>query len=206
MFTSSKTQLARRWLGAATLGLILLAALFASPWGRALAQNVLVFFTRTPANVVAHTPGELATAQADNFTLGPVAAAAQQAGFAVLVPQTLPPGYQVEGADYDPEHQLVHISYVGGDQMLWSRQQPAISPTCTLCGAVGPETQVEAVTIGDLPGEYVTGTWKGTEAGWTWDPDEPLHTVRWQNDGMVFEISGWMFDKEALLAMAASLR
>jgi hypothetical protein len=70
---------------------------------------------------------------------------------------------------------------------------------------------VEQVQIGAATGEYVVGVWKADGAGnWVWEYEPYLQTLRWQANGMAFELL-YMGIPEAvtkadLIAMAQSLK
>jgi hypothetical protein len=95
------------------------------------------------------------------------------------------------------------------DRRLLIKQQPAKSiETCDLCGLVGGSASVEPLQIGDAPGEYALGVWELTENGPVWRDDPYLKTIRWQKDGMTYEMiyMGMEVEKEDLIAIAEGLQ
>ena len=69
-------------------------------------------------------------------------------------------------------------------------QKPVASVAdCDMCDFVGADTNVEQVQIGAATGEYVVGVWKADGAGnWVWEYEPYLQTLRWQANGMAFEL------------------
>jgi hypothetical protein len=134
-----------------------------------------------------------------------------QAGFDVLEPSRLPAGMTFLGSSFDPVSKLVSLSfgYSETDRRILIKQQPVnFTDTCDLCGVVGASASVESVQIGDAAGEYARGVWELTENGPVWRDDPYLTTIRWQRDGMAFELIslGIEVGKEEFLAMSASMK
>jgi hypothetical protein len=91
-------------------------------------------------------------------------------------------------------------------------QQPVESiEDCDICDFVGADANVEQVKIGAATGEYVVGVWKADGAGnWVWEYEPYLQTLRWQANGMAFELL-YMGIPEAvtkadMIAMAESMK
>jgi hypothetical protein len=118
--------------------------------------------------------------------------AEEQAGFDVWEPAALPEGMTFLGSSFEPFSKTTSLSYgySEADRAILIQQQPISSPEiCDLCGVIGASAEVEPVKIRDTSGEYVIGVWKADEAGnWTWEYEPFLQRVRWQEDGMAFEI------------------
>jgi hypothetical protein len=209
------------WQAAAlslTLVLVVISVLF-SPSLKAIAQEWLRFFTfansdTATVQVTPPSPNGLTFLNLEtDFTLT-LAEVAALADFQIVVPVYLPEGYSFEGAKYDPRYQHVALYYTGpqGDFLL--AQQPAGN----YFTRIGASATVEPWQIGDITAEYVAGGWvlppndqqsvatrpPGVDAHW--DPTAQQQTVRWQANGMQYEIISWgELDKEALMAVAASL-
>lgn len=137
--------------------------------------------------------------------------AKSQAGFDVLEPESLPDGLIFLGASFEPGLRTVSLSfgYSPSDLRLLIKQQPVNSgEACRLCGMVGASASVEKVQIGNLPGEYALGVWELTEKGPVWRDDPYLKTLRWQKDGMAFEMisMGMEVEKDGLIAVAESMK
>ena len=146
----------------------------------------------------------------DPFPLEGTAVEAQ-ADFDVLEPGTFPSGMTFLGAAFDPSLKIVSLSYgySDTDRRILIKQQPVdFTDTCDLCGVVGASASVESVQIGDVGGEYALGVWELTDTGPVWRDDPYLTTIRWQKDGIAFELisMGTEVGKEDLLAMAASMK
>jgi hypothetical protein len=80
---------------------------------------------------------------------------------------------------------------------------------------VGTNTMIETVQIGDFTGQYVEGMW-GEMSSWNWLPYPEIMTLRWQANGMAFELyysgftinsvnSGVPISKADLIAIAESV-
>ena len=134
-----------------------------------------------------------------------------QAGSDVLVPATLPEGMTFLGSSFDPALKIISLSfgYSESDRRILIKQGPVgANEACDLCGIVGASASVETVQIGDVAGEYAEGVWELTDNGPVWRDDPYLKTLRWQKDGMAFELiyMGMELEKEALVAIAASMK
>ena len=154
-----------------------------------------------------------------------------QAGFNVLTPTKLPEVLSFIGAKFDAQSKLVRLFYLL-DQALWGpnengltlSEQLAPNPAdCALCGfKVGDINDVwaddtgsivgaiQAVQIGGAPGQYVEGNWEGKndQGIWAWTPDPQIKRLRWQANGMAFELSylGTEINQTDLIAIAESLK
>lgn len=75
---------------------------------------------------------------------------------------------------------------------------------------MGASASVERVQIGNTAGEYVQGVWKLTENGPIWENDPYLQTLRWQVDGIAYELQYMgppdMLTKDDLVKIASSLQ
>ena len=137
-----------------------------------------------------------------------------QAGFEVWEPAALPEGMTFLGSSFEPFSNTTSLSYgySEADRAILIQQQPVSSPEiCDLCGVIGASAEVETVKIRDTSGEYVIGVWKADEAGnWTWEYEPFLQRVRWQEDGMAFEILYMgppeQITKNDLVLIAASMK
>jgi hypothetical protein len=133
-----------------------------------------------------------------------------RAGFDTLEPAALPEGMTFLGASFDPIYSLASLSYgyPPEDGRILIKQQPVNSEEiCELCGIVGASAAVQTVQIGDVAGEYAEGVWELTDNGPVWHDDPYLKTIRWQKDGMAFELvfMGMELDRDELVGIAASL-
>lgn len=198
----------RRAALATLIILALLLSLFVTPPGRALAQTVLQFFTRAGSDQL---PPQLGPAPTDAPRDKSLVEAESLAGFSVLTPGALPEGLSFYGASYDDGLKAViqQFGYAPEDIRLSLRQQPFSSPeACTLCGLVGASAPVQTVSVGNVSAEYTEGVWELTDNGPVWRNDEYLKTLRWQSNGMAFELiyMGAELDRNTLVAIAAELQ
>jgi hypothetical protein len=201
------------------IGLVFLA----TPYGRVWAQEVLKFFTRsmtdtlplqswqlTPQPTLA--PGVAGSDPASileaKFTVNEVE---EQSGFKIKEPSWLPENLKLVGATYDPVRSLVRIFYrLEETNGLVLKEEYFDRPdSCALCNEVGASANVEIVQIGSVTGEYVQGVWKLTDNGPVWENDPYLQTLRWQLEGMAFELQFMgppdRLTKEDLVKIAKSL-
>ncbi|MEA4907471.1 MAG: hypothetical protein GYA17_02635 [Chloroflexi bacterium] len=192
-----------------------------TPQGRAFAQSVLQFFTRAPADSLPvqdwqRTPAVNDSTAADPADINaaelPVDVVEGQAGFDVLEPAWLPPSLTFAGATLEAEHSIVRIFYRYEDTNgLVLREEPyQLSEDCELCGLVGDSAVVEEVSLGQATAEYVEGVWNLTDDGPVWVSDPYLKTMRWQADGMAFELVYMgppdSLSKDDLAAIAQSMQ
>lgn len=213
-------QMAWVMLAALLIGM----AFLATPQGRVWAQEFMQFFTRTRTDTLPVQPWQL-TPQP---TIAPSTAAPdpasileaklsvnevkEQSGFAVKEPTWMPKHLTVVGATYDPQRFLVRIFYrLAESNGLVLKEEFYSSPdTCVLCNEVGASASVERVQIGNTAGEYVQGVWKLTENGPIWENDPYLQTLRWQVDGIAYELQYMgppdMLTKDDLVKIASSLQ
>ncbi len=131
--------------------------------------------------------------------------------FTVLSPLTIPDGMTLQATSYDPALQLVSLSYgySGDDLRILIKQQPVELPeNCSLCGLVGTSASVQEVQVNGVPGEYAEGVWELTNNGPAWRDDPYLKTLRWQANGMAYELiyMGDEMGKEQLVSIASSMK
>lgn len=144
------------------------------------------------------------------------------AGFDVLEPTWIPESLAFDGAsfessEWEPRKQdSVRVFYSFGPRLASNgivfTQQPIQSiETCDICDLVGNSAQVDTVQINGTTGEYTVGVWKANDAGeWIWTNDPWLQRLRWQENGMAFELL-YMgppeeITKADLIAIAESLK
>jgi hypothetical protein len=165
-----------------------------------------------------------------------VSQAEEQAGFHILLPGRIPAILlPLVGASFDLEHHLVQVLYpldpaqVGIDTsegLALSQQLVGDHPDCDLCGfvvgdlaaanaayplkVVGDAQSIEHVRIGNVAGEYVEGMWEGRagDTSMKWYAEPLVKILRWQANGMAFELTCWggFIEKADLLAIAASMK
>ena len=155
----------------------------------------------------------------------------QTAGFKLALPTRLPESLTFLGARFDPDQKTAAAFYwfnAGGagitDGLVVSEQPVPDSNNCGLCGfipgdgtdldsqapgkEVGRDAKIDTVQIGSVTGQYVEGTWSGTDKGWVWSADPYLKTLRWQANGTAYELSymGMGIEKEDMLTIAQSIK
>jgi len=187
---------------------LFLAALLATPQGRALAQAALHFFTRSTQEqrsvptllpmIGTQTPDGMPTS-IPTATPRPVVILAFQAvcgslsyarcsleqiqervDFPVRALSTLPDGWEWVGATGGPE--MVWLMYQSEAGRLLLLQGPKRYPE-PFTWPVGTQAQLESVQIGELPGEYVQGAWLDADlhsGTLVWEDDTPERTLRWE--------------------------
>ncbi len=154
--------------------------------------------------------------------------AADAAGFPVRNPARLPSFLHLDGAVYIPESRAVILAYrtESSNQVLRLTQQWV--GELESVASIGASAEVEAVRIGELNGEYVSGGWRHPglatplanaapginitlEA--TWDSTTGIQVLRWQQGEMLYELLSISattpeetnLNKAQLIAIAASM-
>lgn len=175
----------------------LLAVVLITPQGRAFAQSVLHLFTRAESDTLPLQPfqltpiPEIVTPDSGYMFDKTVIEAGKEAGFAVLMPTFMPKILAFEGASYEPDHHSVRIFYSYNSTtngLVIREEQFQTSDECELCGVVGASAEIEIIQIGSVTGEYVEGVWILTDNGPVWESNPYLQTIRWQKDGIAFEL------------------
>ncbi len=154
-----------------------------------------------------------------------VAQAEALAGFDVLEPKTLPQILFLAGASYEPEQSIVRILYLEPSPLSHpfglrlSEQVVSQGADCKLCGYVAGEYQdyltakngmvigvdavLQTVQIGPFTGQYVEGMWQQW-GSWKWVSHPAFKTLRWQANGMAFELyyAGFLVNNEVPISKA----
>lgn len=209
------------FIGALTL-LLALGMIFVLPQGRAWANNILRFFTRSESNQLPIQSWQLTplptlgTPTADPASIidadQGIEEIQQKAGFDVYVPSWIPDSLHFAGASIEQDHKIVRIFYRYVDTNgLVLRQEPiSMTNECELCGKVGADSVIQEVSIDGIYGEYVEGVWNLTDQGPVWEADPYLKTMRWQDKGMSYELLYMgppdSLSKEDMVAIAESMK
>ncbi len=160
-----------------------------------------------------------------------LAEAQKAAGFTLAQPAKLPEILSFLGAAYDADHQITRMIYpraqsdmAGSTDSLSLAQEriPAKGAVCNLCSmVVGDKTMIDQypagtlvgdfqeVKIGSGSGQYTEGGWHGTNCcGWEWASDPYLKTLRWQKDGIAFELTymGLDLNQQDLIRIAENVK
>lgn len=219
----TRQQRNTRLAAAAALAVVLAGILFfTSAQGQVWAQSLLRFFTRSesdqlPLQSWQLTPQPRSADPTDDpasiLSANPdIEDVQRKAGFDILIPAWIPESFEFAGASIDQEQKIVRIFYrTFMTNGLGIRQERIPSTdTCELCAEVGAGAAVEEVSIDGNYGEYVVGVWKLTDDGPVWEPDPYLQTMRWQEDGMAFEMlymgDPEMLSMEDMVAIAESMK
>jgi hypothetical protein len=111
------------------------------------------------------------------------------AGFDIRVPVAAPAGYQLSEISFDKQTYTVwqiykFQPYQSGEMFIISQSRENAPIT------IEQDATVEQIQVGDVPVEHVTGMWFAEQgAAWeTWDPNVPLQTFRWEDDGFYFTL------------------
>jgi hypothetical protein len=173
----------RTKLALAGMLLLLAAAAIFTPPGRALAQSVLQFFTRAESDTFYVEPSDLTVEETTPFLvecgswIAPTCSMQQirsKVDFEIKELGVLPEGMYFGGATGGSDN--VGFAYLYEDRLAGQlsvsvepKGRPSPYPWLVASSAV-----VEQVQIGDLPGEYYTGTLFQDEHGnVTWQPNDP---------------------------------
>lgn len=116
--------------------------------------------------------------------------------YKLMVPDWIPTNLIFSGASIEDGSQIVRIIYTLYDSnqdnftngLVFSQQPIPITGNCELCTIVGADGFIQAVSISGSYGEYVEGVWLYTDQGKVWESDPYLKRLRWQNEGMAFEL------------------
>ncbi len=155
--------------------------------------------------------------------------AEKMAGFKAALPSKLPGLLTLLGASFEPKQAVVSIFYLRSQDMgpttdglllkeeiipsdgqfdlsrfiILDKTEIENYASGILVGAI------EKVQIGEIQGQYVEGTWHGTDCcGWVWEADPYLKRLRWQMNGMAFELlyMGMDIAKEDMILIAKSMK
>jgi hypothetical protein len=159
-----------------------------------------------------------------------LAEAEQKAGFPVQTPSIMPEALSYIGARYDEDANIVflfyqYISDIPGSTngLLIQMMDIPDSGVCSLCSFevgqydgkvenagrwVGENATIEVVQVSGSTAQYVEGVWSGTERGWIWDPTSYVKSLRWQSNGIAFELGyfGMEIEIEDMITIANSIR
>jgi hypothetical protein len=186
--------------------LMLVSVLAFVPSARVTADQVIHFFLPTSSNQikVQVTPMSSTTildfSNPANFPLS-ISEVRGQVKFNLREIQTLPENLTFIGARYEQSYDAVILFYTCNDYKLFLTQRPAGSGQDVF--SIGEGANIEMVLVGDHPAEFVQGGWKAlstqsissgnqtpgiVELNAVWDNTVLQSTLRWQADGMVYEI------------------
>jgi len=220
MMNSQNTSRMPRFSLAVAGVLALLITFAATPQGRAFAQNLLNLFTPAESTtfelddpqIIAEEHAPNAPTAAPPTPLISAADAQAQVGFDLAELSFLPEGLEYLGArmygshvalEYQTTDKAGHLIITQSQAGFYESDWDSV-PT----GAIVP------VKIGDLDGEFIQGTFVvyAGETNATWEPDAPIMKLRWQENGISYEISRYgsakaieYLDMAKMIAMAVDL-
>jgi hypothetical protein len=201
---------------------LLLVLAFVTPQGRAFAQNVLQFFTRTESDTFYAEPSDLTFEETTPFheicgislASGNRCSVEQIRGmvdFEVKELGTIPEGMHFVGSTGGPEYVELKYDYEDRrDGSLHVIVEAVGRPSDVGTGIAAKSAPIEQVQIGSLPGEYYTGILFQDEAGnVSWLPDDPQATLRWEDGGSTYTLTYYApkypLTKEDLVRLAESM-
>lgn len=216
----------RALVGLALAVTLLLFAVVAISPVRAFAQDLLQsLFVRHDSNTMITEPYDPVADPTPTPVPAPeslpdlsVAEAAALASFAVKELANLPEGYRLASVYYDEVRDRVTFLYIKDTYLgIVLHQEPAETAEPWTIGA---DAVIKPVTVGDVPGEYVRGSWDWGEpategsigsAEMIWKSDDPYQQLRWTQDGIVYTVSTTVGQEQGitqadLIAIAESLQ
>ena len=138
--------------------------------------------------------------------------------YALHEPTELPEGYRFATGKHWPQFDMIELTYrrphpysERRTQSFFVRQWPndPSSPS-TL---IGEHAQVETVQIGDVQGQFVTGTWtqspiQDRARTLYWNLNEPQQRLRWQDGDVWLELgaTSGVVTQQQLIDIAESVR
>ena len=198
----------RRWLVGLTVIFFVSIILGISfvPSVRVIARQIIYSFVSAPSNqieiqVTLSNPGDLFHfSDPSNFSLT-IEDVQRQSGYAIKELARLPKDLILIGSRFDASTNTVTILYQGNDYKLFFTQRPVGSGEDVF--SIGSTAHVILVKIGEQQAEFVIGGWKAistqtinntltpgsqTSISAVWDNDLPQYTLRWQDEGLIYEL------------------
>ena len=211
----------RRSMQATALAVLMVSTIFAAtPQGRAFAQEfVSQFFTRTESNsyysLYEDVPFEDTTPfhEQCGIPIFPTCSVEQIRGmvdFEVKEIGAIPESLYFVGSTGGPDFVELKYGYEDRRHGNLSVGVEAIGrPSAVGTGIAAKSANIEPVQIGDLPGEYYTGSLFQDEQGnVTWHPEDPNQVLRWEDGGSTYTLMYYStvipLTKEELVALAES--
>jgi len=209
------------WAALVTLTILaLLTGTLLTPQGRAIAQNIMQYFTRSEGYTFPLHPSQIATDEADSTapTAEPPAAlisideAEKQAGFNAAELLAVPPGFNYLGArNYGDAISIEYEAQGGGGNLILVQSATGFIQSEW---DKSPGDSIHKVRIGELEGEYVQGAFvvfPGATSA-EWNPEAPIQRLRWVRDGIWLEMTKFgnveaiaYLDKAGMISLAESL-
>ncbi|HKY54989.1 MAG TPA: hypothetical protein VJM08_11815 [Anaerolineales bacterium] len=192
-----------------------------SPQGRVFAQDFISqFFTRTESDTYYSEPSTLTFEDTTSFytecgiAIFPTCSVEQirsMVDFEVKEIGAIPEAMYYVGATGGPD--FVELKY--GYENRWDGNlsvgvEAVGRPSAIGTGITAKSANIQAVQIGDLPGEYYTGVlFQDDQGNVTWQPNDHVMVLRWEDDGstytLIYESNTIPLTVEDLIALAASM-
>jgi hypothetical protein len=206
--------------------LVLVFALLAFPAVRTTADQIMHFFLPASEDrmalqmTVQPSQDPILLSTAASFPLD-FEEAASMVDYLLKTITTPPDGMVMDGARYNPELESIAVRYQGNGNIMVFTQRPLGG--IEEFSSIGASAPVEILQVRGVQGEYVSGGWQmgpgegqrlltavpGTEVsfGVYWNPDLPQKLLRWEEDGMMYELlsNGSSIGKDELLAIAEAI-
>jgi hypothetical protein len=219
MHTTEPRRIPRATL-VAILAIFMLAFAFITPQGRAFAQTILRFFTRTESDTFYQPVSDLTFEDTTPFheacgiSIAPRCSVEQirsMVEFEIQEVGTIPEGMHFVGSTGGPDFVELKYEYSNRfDGMLGVIVEAVGRPSPIGTGITAKSANVQQVQVGELPGEYFTGILFQDEYGnVSWLPDDPTSTLRWEDGGSTYTLVYYSrsipLAKEDLIAVAESM-
>ncbi len=172
-------------------------------WGKAVAQEIIQFFTRTESNVV---PGAVLRSDTMPTDYDDIETAEEAVGFNAQQPFPLPEGYIFSEVTADTEKRAISLTYLG-----LPTNSGVVTPRFTVTQRltpfefpIAPSAEIVSLEVNGLPAQYVAGGWlhvdytpegegefvDRSEKFFQWEKSMvPIQVLRWIENGYYFEVS-----------------
>jgi hypothetical protein len=207
---------------------MLLIGTLAMPSLQAVAQQIMHYFIpaqkdQRSIEVTVPYPGDSGDFGTPAYFSLSLTQAQAKVDFPLTQIQQLPSVWAFSGAHYEASLNSITLRYQVNGSTLYLTERP--TDAVEEYSSVGASAPVETVTVGEVAGEYVQGGWHLTSEGNSpmktgvpgtqvsleifWDPDLPQQTLRWEREGIVYEIrfaGKSLLSKQALIEIAESIK
>ena len=186
----------RRSIQATALAVMIVTLIFAAtPQGSAVAQDILLFFTRAKSDSYYEPVSDLTFEETTDFheqcgiAIRPTCSVEQirsMVDFEVKELGRLPEGIYYVGATGGPD--WVGLKYEYPDRLAGGIGI-VVKRTGTEKYLIAKSASVERVQVGDLPAEYYTGIlFQDDNGNVTWQPNEPVAQLRWADGDSIYTL------------------
>ena len=216
-------RLARPLVVTALMMILILSASFTIPSVQAVARQLLRYFSPSMSDLSSvQSPLPLPGGQVSAYYTLSLGQAQIEAGYTLKTITELPDNMVFSGAHIEPSLKAAAFRYSNGRDDLIFTQRPL--GIITEYSSIGASATVEPVQVRGVRGEFVSGAWRlqsgqatiqetslpGTQTnlGLYWDASFPQHNLRWQENGMAFELlcTGETIGKTKMIEIADSIK